>query len=95
MDPAEFDPQALPGEEEQRRNMTPVTIPYFLYEAMARSYYGSMPNADRPQAVWQSEPSPDMTAFHLAEDVPSNWIPGGFAAQKHKKKDNEGPTATT
>lgn len=89
----------LPTESEQSRNLTPVTIPYFLYEAMARSYYGSSANADRPRAVWHDVESSTLDDVHLSLDVPSNWIPGGFAAQEQeprtKKQDHEGPSQTT
>jgi len=61
----------------------PVTIPYFLYEAMARAYYAHPKNVDLPV---QPPPKPSNT-LNLSEiqfnpfDVPPNWKPGGLAAK--------------
>lgn len=67
------------------KDMTPVTIPYFLYEAMARAYYLREENADRPVVVrGGGAPDPDSLAeaMHMDEDMPSGWTPGGFALRK-------------
>lgn len=61
-----------------------VTIPYFLYEAMARSYYGQERNQDLPV----EDPKPKDTTLNLSHiqfnpsDVPPTWRPGGTAARK-------------
>lgn len=70
--------------------MTPVTIPYFLYEAMARCYYLREQNADRPIVVPSAvKVDPDMlgNAIHMDDDLPSNWMPGGFALKKKAEAD--------
>lgn len=63
-----------------------VTIPYFLYEAMARAYYGQERNADQPVP---EEPSiPDnlnlSDIYFNPSDVPPHWKPGGIAARKNR-----------
>ncbi len=66
-----------------------VTIPYFLYEAMARSYYGNPANSDVPVESDKTYPT-EKESLNLSEiyfnpsDVPPNWRPGGTAARKHK-----------
>ena len=61
-----------------------VTIPYFLYEAMAREYYGQFRNADQPveepSPVPQEKPSMKDFFFNPS-DVPPSWKPGGVAAK--------------
>lgn len=58
-----------------------VTIPYFLYEAMARSYYYQPQNADLPV----EDPPSNLENLNLKGlyfnpiDIPSNWKPGGVA----------------
>ena len=62
-----------------------VTIPYFLYEAMARSYYGNERNADVPVESperTKQEPSKMKDMFFNPSDVPPSWKPGGVAARK-------------
>lgn len=69
-----------------------VTIPYFLYEAMARVYYtrttGDFP-VTRPLAA--EDPSPKFTgSFTLVdEDIPATWKPQGVA--QRKTSDNSKP----
>jgi len=61
-----------------------VTIPYFLYEAMARAYYSLDRNADLPV-----QPPPkvggdinfDGVQFNPM-DIPPHWKPGGVAAKE-------------
>jgi hypothetical protein len=63
-----------------------VTIPYFLYEAMARAYYQQDRNADLPVP----DESKDQTNLNLSDiyfnssDIPPTWKPGGIAARKHR-----------
>lgn len=74
--------EELGSEQERNKGLTMVTIPYFLYEAMARAYYGSVRNADLPVTApvgGRSEPSDISSAMYLDEELPSNWMPGGFA----------------
>lgn len=70
--------------QESEKAMTSVTIPYFLYEAMARAYYNRAENADRPSAVWSSSMGSPVVLdnVHLDEDFPSNWKPGGYALKE-------------
>lgn len=60
-----------------------VTIPYFLYEAMARAYYGQARNADVP--VQEPANAPNNLNFSGIEfdpfDIPPHWKPGGVAAK--------------
>lgn len=73
-----------------------VTIPYFLYEAMARVYYGKV-NGDFPvtRPIANESPQPKFTGeFTLDdEDVPATWKPQGIMAQK--KPSATKPTHTT
>ena len=61
----------------------PVTIPYFLYEAMARAYYGQARNADLPVP----EPPKPSNNLNFSDiqfnpfDIPPHWKPGGVAAK--------------
>lgn len=61
-----------------------VTIPYFLYEAMARAYYGQARTADlpveEPAVVNQEKPSMKDFFFNPS-DVPPTWKPGGVAVR--------------
>ena len=63
-----------------------VTIPYFLYEAMARAYYSHDKNVDLPMP----EPSKMGGSINFEGvqfnpiDVPPNWKPGGVAAKDHR-----------
>lgn len=77
-------------ESETPKDMTPVTIPYFLYEAMARAYYMREQNADRPVYVpSEAKMDPDSLegAIYMDDDLPSNWMPGGFALKDKVSKD--------
>lgn len=74
----------LPHESDVHQS---VTIPYFLYEAMARAYYGQPRNADVPVET----PAParredlNLSEIHFnPSDVPPTWRPGGVAARKIK-----------
>lgn len=80
----------------------PVTIPYFLYERMARAYYASaFPNL---QETPLPPPSPDPAVrdgIDLAQqvlnqwgdfDVSPSWRPMGSARPRHKEKKNGGAT---
>lgn len=70
------------SDDQSERGMTMVSIPYFLYEAMARAYYGSHRNADLPVTTpvgGRSEPTDVSSAMYLDDEPPSNWVPGGFA----------------
>jgi hypothetical protein len=66
-----------------------VTIPYFLYEAMARAYYGRVAG-DFPvtRPIASESPQPQFTGdFVLSDDdIPTTWQPQGLAAQLRKKK---------
>lgn len=76
--------------EPSERSGATVTIPYFLYEAMARAYYLREENADRPVVVRHDRPpDPDSlrSAISMDDDLPSNWMPGGFALKKKKVQD--------
>jgi hypothetical protein len=61
----------------------PVTIPYFLYEAMARAYYSHPQNVDLPQP----EPVKPSNTLNFSGvefnsfDIPPHWKPGGVAAK--------------
>ena len=64
--------------------MQSVTIPYFLYEAMARAYYGQARNSDLPVEAppVKAEESLNLNNVHFNPmDVPSHWKPGGVAAK--------------
>jgi len=69
-----------------------VTIPYFLYEAMARVYY-SRTSGDFPvtRPIASQEPDPKFTGnfTFVDEDIPPTWKPQG-AAQR-KTSDNSKP----
>ncbi len=62
----------------------PVTIPYFLYEAMARAYYSQGRNADIPV---ESPPTSGGNRLNFENvqfnplDIPPHWKPGGTAAK--------------
>lgn len=62
----------------------PVTIPYFLYEAMARAYYSQGRNADIPV---ESPPPSGGNNLNFENvqfnplDIPPHWKPGGVAAK--------------
>lgn len=61
-----------------------VTIPYFLYEAMARAYYSHDKNADVPiqnPSRVGGEINLDGVNFNPM-DIPSHWKPGGVAAKE-------------
>ena len=80
-----------PISQEQESEAQPsVTIPYFLYEAMARSYYGSPANSDIPVENVEVRETTEKENLNLSEiyfnpsDVPPNWRPGGVAARKLK-----------
>tara|TARA_Y100001938_G_scaffold151029_1_gene245309 strand:- start:7034 stop:7306 length:273 start_codon:yes stop_codon:yes gene_type:complete len=72
----------------------PVTIPYFLYEAMARAYYSHPRNTDIPVET------PPVSGGNMnfkdvmfdPLDVPSHWKPGGVAA---KERPNVTPEVQT
>ena len=60
-----------------------VTIPYFLYEAMARAYYSQDRNADIP-VEHPSRVGGDINLDGVQfapQDIPSHWKPGGVAAK--------------
>jgi len=61
----------------------PVTIPYFLYEAMARAYYAHDKNVDLPvQQPPKATNNLNLSDIHFNPfDVPPNWKPGGLAAK--------------
>ena len=82
-------------QQESSQALTSVTIPYFLYEAMAMAYYSRPENADRPSAVWTSNMGSPVTLdnLHLDADFPSNWKPGGFALKERPQ--DAGPTDAT
>ena len=67
--------------EDHPRSEHYVTIPYFLYEAMARTYYDKPQNADLPV----EDPPPKAEDLNLKGlyfnpiDIPPNWKPGGTA----------------
>ncbi len=68
---------------------TYVTIPYFLYEAMARVYYGRIQGdfpVSRPLAA--EDPAPQFTGtFDLTDDdIPTTWKPQGLAQRKNGAK---------
>lgn len=66
-----------------------VTIPYFLYEAMARAYYAKV-GGDFPvsRPIASESPQPKFTGDFTLEDddIPSTWKPQGLAAELRKKK---------
>lgn len=59
-----------------------VTIPYFLYEAMARMYYGRV-NGDFPvtRPIASETPDPKFTGNFtmIDDDIPATWKPQGAA----------------
>jgi hypothetical protein len=72
-----------------------VTIPYFLYEAMARSYYGQPRNSDVPvEAPVPKDPrSLNLSNVYFnPSDVPPTWRPGGVAARKAQNVQSDVPT---
>jgi hypothetical protein len=75
-----------------------VTIPYFLYEAMARAYYARTSGDMLPvRPVTHDTPQPQFTGdFTLDdEDIPSTWKPQGLAAELRKKKPSAPGTTLT
>ena len=80
-----------PHPESDRDKDLHVTIPYFLYEAMARAYYGQERNRDLPV----EDPQPKDTNLNLSNlhfnpsDVPPTWRPGGTAARKQHNVPSE------
>lgn len=83
----------------QEPETTYVTIPYFLYEAMARVYY-SRTSGDFPVTppIASTSPQPKFTGeFTLDDDdVPPTWKPQGLAAELRKKKTSApSPPVTT
>ena len=76
---------------------TPVTIPYFLYEAMARAYYSQqMPVHDIPIPPTPTQDHPSMEDLILGQwgdDVPASWRPRGAAlrARHSATKENHVP----
>jgi len=76
-----------------------VTIPYFLYEAMARAYYARI-GGDFPvsRPIAHESPQPKFTGEFTLEDddIPSTWKPQGLAAELRKKKPSaSSPTSAT
>ncbi len=69
--------------QESEPNTQSVTIPYFLYEAMARAYYGNRANSDLPvpEPPSRKENLNLEGVYFNGLDVPSNWKPGGVAAK--------------
>lgn len=70
-----------------------VTIPYFLYEAMARVYYmrGSSDFGLPPvRPVASEEPRTEFTGgFELSEDdIPTEWTPLGVARRAEGARAN-------
>ena len=63
--------------------MQSVTIPYFLYEAMARAYYGQA----RPDVPVEAPPVKEERSLNLQNvqfnpmDIPPHWKPGGTAVK--------------
>ena len=63
--------------------MQSVTIPYFLYEAMARAYYGQA----RPDVPVEAPPVREEKSLNFNNlqfnpmDIPPHWKPGGTAAK--------------
>jgi len=86
----------LPHESDPHQQ---VTIPYFLYEAMARAYYGQPRNSDQVvEPVKTPEPQVpgnlNLSNIHFnPSDVPPTWRPGGVAARKlkHGSSDIQAP----
>ena len=78
-------------EETQKSDPPSVTIPYFLYEAMARSYYMQERNVDIPVPAQQPDPvlPSNEGNMNLKDlyfnplDIPSNWKPGGVAPKEN------------
>ena len=73
-----------------------VTIPYFLYEAMARAYYGHPRNSDvpvEPPAVKAPRTLNLSNVYFNPSDVPPTWRPGGVAARKAQNGESDVPTA--
>jgi len=75
-----------PKSEDNKKSLY-VTIPYFLYEAMARIYYtrGSSDFGLPPvRPVASEEPRTEFTgSFELSEDeIPTEWKPLGVARRK-------------
>lgn len=67
-------------------SLQPVTIPYFLYEAMARAYYGQARNGDLPVES-QPKPSNNLNFQDIQFnpfDIPPHWKPGGVAAKDQR-----------
>jgi len=80
------EPEIAPQMEraESDPSLQSVTIPYFLYEAMARAYYGQARNSDVPVEAppVRAEESLNLSNVHFnPTDVPVHWKPGGVAAK--------------
>ena len=80
----------VPQTEEAGSNIEfqPVTIPYFLYAAMARSYYSDDKNVDLPVPEVpfdkQRKVGGDLNLKGISfnpSDIPSHWKPGGVASK--------------
>ncbi len=79
----------LPQESEKHQH---VTIPYFLYEAMAKVYYAQPTNADVPvqTPAIQREGNLNLSQVQFnPSDVPPTWRAGGVAARKQKHGSSE------
>ena len=85
-----------PKSDDPQGKMTYVTIPYFLYEAMARLYYTRGlqhqdfgPAPVRPVA--SEEPRTEFTgAFDISDDeIPTEWIPLGVARKPDSARPND------
>ena len=90
------------GSEDHNQTPPSVTIPYFLYEAMARAYYGQERNMDVPVPTPTQESLPpnrgDMNLKGLyfnPLDIPPNWKPGGVAANTAKEMSHVPPKIQT
>jgi hypothetical protein len=74
-----------------------VTIPYFLYEAMARSYYtrGSSDFGLPPvRPVASEEPRTEFTGgFDISQDdIPTEWKPLGVARRVERASPDNQPS---
>lgn len=85
-----------PESDQPDAKMTYVTIPYFLYEAMARLYYTRGlqhqdfgPAPVRPVA--SEEPRTEFTGkFEISDDeIPTEWIPLGVARKPDSASSND------
>ncbi len=75
-----------PSENRESEKDHHVTIPYFLYEAMARAYYSQERNVDIPvqaPSQFQKEEGMNMKGMYFNPmDIPPNWKPGGVASKE-------------